>query len=87
MIKLLPEGSKSNNLYIPFSLLVYKRAIKVGITSNLIEKLHFIDLQILILSLEIDNLISYHKELRKVQLQKRGIKEIIKAKPEDYEKL
>lgn len=75
------------NLKIPFSLLVYKRAIKVGITSNLIENLSFIDLQILILSLEIDNIIQYHKEIRRMNLQKKGIKDIVKAKSEDYESL
>lgn len=87
MIKLLPDSSKAENIRIPFSLLVYKRAIKVGVPSNLIEKLSFIDLQILILSLEIDTLVQYHTEIRKINLQKRGIKDIVKAKPEDYENL
>lgn len=74
-------------IHIPFSLLVYKRAIKVGITSNLMEKLPFIDLQILVLSIEIDNLVQYHSEVRRMNLQKKGIKDIVKAKQEDYENL
>lgn len=74
-------------IHIPFSLLVYKRAVKVNISGELIRSLAFIDLQILVLSLEIDNLHQYNADVRKRNLQKKGIKEVVQAKAEDYDSL
>ena len=87
MLKIIPSGAKTNFISLPFSLLIYKRAVKVGIQGELIRSLHFIDLQCLILSLEIDSLNQYIRELTQMNLNRRGIKEVRQATEEDFENL
>ena len=87
MLKIIPSGAKTNFIPLPFSLLIYKRAVKANIQGELIKSLHFIDLQCLILSLEIDSLNQYIRDLAQVNLNKRGIKEVRQATEEDYENL
>ena len=55
--------------------------------TDLIFKLHYIDLQILIFNLECDNLKQYLKTLQKQSDAKNGISNRVEAKAEDYESL
>jgi len=55
--------------------------------TDLIFKLHYIDLQILIFNIECDNLKQYLKTLQKQSDAKNGIANRVEAKAEDYESL
>ena len=87
LITIIPEGAKSTTISLPMSILIYKRATKLEIEGHLIKSMHYIDLQCLILSMEIDNLNQYVRELRRMELNKRGIKEVKKATEQDFDSL
>lgn len=86
-IKKIPIVSNNDIIRLPLSLAVYKRAVKLKIQSELIRNINFIDLQILIFSLEIDNITSYLDQVKKEKLRKKGIKEIRKASKSDFDSL
>lgn len=87
-IKKIPVNSNNTNtIKLPLSLAVYKRAIKLKIPGELYRQINFLDLQILIFSIEIDNITSYLEQVRKEKLRKKGIKEIRKATKNDFDAL
>lgn len=87
-IKKIPVYSNTENIIrLPLSLAVYKRAVKLKISGELIRTLSFIDLQILIFSMEIDNINIYLEQQKKERLRKKGIKEIRKANKSDFDAL
>ena len=69
------------------SLTIIKRCVNCEIGTDLIFKLHYIDLQTLIFNLECDNLKQYLKTLQKQSDAKNGITNRVDAKAEDYESL
>ena len=88
LIKKLP-GNNSNKdvIRLPLSLTVYKRAVNLKIPGELINSLHFIDLQILIFSMEIDNVKIHLEQMNRLRLQKKGIKEIRPATEQEFDRL
>lgn len=70
------NNSKDNLFTMPLSLRILKVAIKYDISPELIKRLHFFDLQSLILSFNIDFIQQEFKNKRKQRLNERGIDEV-----------
>lgn len=60
-------------MQLPFSLNIIKKCINLNIIKT---DIHLIDLQVLIISLEIDNVTQFLNEQRKHKLAERGISSV-----------
>lgn len=67
--KIAGRQTVTKRLDLPFSMKILKRSIAVKIPSDVIYSLHFIDLEILLFSFEIDTIREYIKQIRN---QKHG---------------
>lgn len=67
--------------------MIYKNAINLKVDGYIIKRLNYIDLQILIYSLSIDEVKQALKQRRNQQLAEKGIKEVKQATNEDINKL
>lgn len=87
MIDKCPNNSKTKMIPLSNSLTVLKRATKLSIAGELILKLNYIDLQILIFSIEVDALKQHLKHLQREKDIKNGIVSREEATQDDINNL
>lgn len=78
---------KTSTIELTESMQVLKNATTLKIDFNLIRILHYLDFQNLIVALKIDDVSQILSQLRKNQLNKKGIAEVVEASSEDYKNL
>lgn len=69
----IPDSAKRKQLKLPFSLFILKKCINLNIIKT---DIHLIDLQVLIISLEIDSVQQLLDEQYKRKLNERGISSV-----------
>lgn len=69
------------------SLRFIKDAIKFGIDGFSIHSMHYVDLQVIVLTFQIESLNKILYELRQQQLHKKGIAKIEEATEADFNSL
>ena len=87
IVNQLPKGASIKSTKLTLSLLILKKCTNHKIAGEIIKMLHFIDLQILIISIEIDKLTIQLGELRQKQLNEKGIDKIVDAEEDDFNSL
>ena len=76
LCKKLPTPKNSMSLAVPLSIRILKKCIQYQIDFEFTKRLHFYDLQCLIIQLEIQDIQQYLKGQEDQKLSKKGIKEI-----------
>lgn len=78
---------KSQQINLPNSIRTIKDAIRFNIDGYTIKHTNYIDLQILIVNLCIEQINKSLYELRQMKLRERGIDSIQEAREEDFNSL
>jgi hypothetical protein len=88
LIKRLPKkNGHEKPLTVPYSVLIRKKASDYNIDGYTVSRMHFYDLQCLIIQFEIQAINEYFDTQRKRKLHERGISECSRVGGNDARKL
>lgn len=76
------QGERRNNLIVPRVITIMQKCVEHNIQTAFIEKLHFNDLYVLILSLDISKMRQALKEKQRQKEKQRGIN-VVDVNPGD----
>jgi len=85
--KLYPSISKKDMLTVPRVISIYQSCIKHEIQDCLINRLHFNDLYVLIMSLDIREIKEVIKQKRRDRMKSKGVDEVTDLTPEEAVKM